>query len=122
MKEHLRSPWVERSFSVVLRTSHLVAVTWLGAGVLGAPTSIGLAAAWVLATGVLLAAVDLRAHRISLRELAGVVVLLKLAASAAMSWQPQLAVPLFVAVVVVSSLAAHAPKWLRHWRPGRRHR
>lgn len=122
MNPHPRTPLVERAFSVALRTGHLVAVTWLGAGVLGAPTSVGHAAAWVLATGVLLAAVDLRARRISLRELAGWVVMVKLAASAAMSWHPRLAVPLFVAVVVVSSLAAHAPKWLRHWRPARRDR
>lgn len=112
---------VERAFSVALRTGHLVAVTWLGAGILGAPTPIGRAAAWVLATGILLAAVDLRARRISLRELAGVVVVLKLAASAWMSWQPGHAPAVFIAVVVVSSLAAHAPKWVRHWRPRRRH-
>ena len=108
---------MERAFSVALRTGHLVAVTWLGAGILGAPTPIGRAAAWVLATGVLLAAVDLHARRISLRELAGAVVVLKLAASAWMSWRPDHATPVFLGLVVVSSLAAHAPKWIRHWRP-----
>ena len=119
MNAHPRTPLVERAFSVVLRTGHLVAVTWLGAGILGAPAPVGHAAAWVFATGLLLAAVDLRARRISLRELAGAVVVLKLAASAWMSWRPSHAPAVFMTVVVVSSLAAHAPKWIRHWRPGR---
>ena len=113
-----RTAWLERALSVALRTGHLLAVTWLAAGVLGAPTPVGRAAAWVFGTGLALALVDLRARRISLRELAGAVVLLKLAASAWMAWQPGAAVPVFVAVVVVSSLVAHAPKWVRHWRPG----
>ena len=109
---------LERALSVALRTSHLVAVVWLGAGVLGAPVAIGLASAFVVGTGLALAAIDLLARRISLRELAGAVVLLKLALSAWMGWQPQHATWLLVAIVVVSSLAAHAPKPVRHWRPG----
>jgi hypothetical protein len=62
---------------------------------------------------------DLRAGRLSLREAAGVVVLLKLAASAWMAWAPAHALPVFWALVVLSSLSSHAPKSLRHWRPGR---
>ena len=104
---------LERALSVALRTSHLLAVVWLGAGVLGAP-------AFVVGTGLALAVIDLLARRISLRELAGAVVLVKLVLSAWMGWQPQHAGWLLVVIVVVSSLAAHAPKPVRHWRPGGR--
>ena len=111
---------LERALSVALRTSHLLAVVWLGAGVLGAPVAIGRAAAFVVGTGLALAVIDLLARRISLRELAGAVVLVKLVLSAWMGWQPQHAGWLLVVIVVVSSLAAHAPKPVRHWRPGGR--
>jgi hypothetical protein len=114
-----RTGALERATALTLRTLHLMAVVGLGAAVLGAPVAPGPFAAGVFATGGLLLALDLRARRLALRELAGVVVLVKLAASAWMAWAPGHAPWLFWALVVLSSLSSHAPKSLRHWRPGR---
>ena len=112
------TPLIERATSVALRTLHLVAVVVLGAALLGAPLARGPAGAAVLASGVLLMLLDLRAARLSLRELAGVVVLLKLAASAWIAWAGQHAIAVFWLLVVLSSLSSHAPRVLRHWRVG----
>jgi hypothetical protein len=114
-----RSGRLERAAAVLLRTLHLVAVVALGAALLGAPVSHGAAGTSVLGSGVLLMGLDLRAGRLSLREAAGMVVLLKLAASAWAAWATTHALAVFWALVVLSSLSSHAPKALRHWRPGR---
>lgn len=116
-----RSGTVERLTAIALRTVHLVAVVALGAALLGAPLAPALPGATTLASGALLMALDLRSGRLSLRELAGWVVVAKLAATFAIMLAHELALALFWALVVVSSLSSHAPKWLRHWRPdGRR--
>jgi len=112
----------ERLAAVGVRTVHLAAVVALGAALLGAPLPGGPAAAVVLASGLLLLVMDLAAGRVRLGELAGAVVLLKLAAvawiglaaGAADAW----ALPTFWALLVLSSLSAHLPKGIRHWRPG----
>ncbi|CAD5373877.1 hypothetical protein RA210_U40280 [Rubrivivax sp. A210] len=114
-----RGPAWERALSLLLRTGHLMAVIALGAALLGAPVARGHVGPFVLASGAALLGLDLWARRLSLLDLAGVVVLLKLAASAWMAWGHAGALPLFWAVVALSSLSAHAPKALRHWRPGR---
>jgi hypothetical protein len=108
---------LERAATVTLRTLHLVAVVTLGAALLGAPVAREAAGAAVVGSGVALMVLDLRAGRLSLRELAGAVVLLKLAASAWIAWAASHALAVFWALVVVSSLSSHAPKALRHWRP-----
>jgi hypothetical protein len=76
----------------------------------------------VLASGGLLFLLDLRARRIRVDEVAGAVVLAKLAAVALMALKPPLAQALFWGLVVASSLSSHAPKDVRHWprRNGRR--
>ena len=52
-------------------------------------------------------------------ELAGVVSLLKLAAVAWMALDAERAQQLFWTVLFVSAIVSHAPRRVRHWRPGR---
>lgn len=117
-----RSDDRERLLAVAVRTLHLVAVVALGAALLGAPLAAGPAAAVTLASGVVLAALDRAAGRMRLGELAGAVVLGKLAVVAWIGLSDggaAHAVALYWGLLVVSSLSAHAPKALRHWRPAR---
>ncbi len=109
---------MERITALALRTLHLVAMVGLGAALLGAPVEPGPFAAGLLFSGLLLLALDLRARRLALGELAGVVVLVKLAASLWIAWTPDHAPWLFWTLIVLSSLSSHAPKAMRHWRPG----
>ena len=94
-----------------------MAVVGLGAALLGAPLGLSTMGGLVLGSGLGLLALDLVAQRLRLFELAGAVVLLKLAASAWMTWGSGGQLHLFWALVALSSLSAHAPKSLRHWRP-----
>jgi hypothetical protein len=105
----------ERWTAVALRSVHLAGVVAVGAGVIaGQPVSA--MAAWVLlGSGLLMLTLDLRARRLSLRELAGGFVLLKLALVAWMAWDPQQAGWLFWLLLITSSVASHAPKDFRHW-------
>ena len=112
-----RSPGWERVLALLLRTVHLMAVVGLGAALLGAPLGLSTMGGLVLGSGLGLLALDLVAQRLRLFELAGAVVLLKLAASAWMTWGSGGQLHLFWALVALSSLSAHAPKSLRHWRP-----
>jgi hypothetical protein len=107
-----------RWLGIVLRMAHLAGVVGLGAALLGAP--VGHGGAWLtLASGLGLFASELVDGRISLRELAGAVVLAKLAVVAAILAWPAAAMPLFWLLLAVSAIVSHAPKGLRHWRPGR---
>jgi hypothetical protein len=113
---------LERAAAIAVRTLHLGAVVALGAALLGAPVSHP-AAGWVVTlSGLALLAMDLAARRMRLDELAGAVVVAKLLAvgwvglaGGATAWQHAV----FWTVLVASSASAHAPKALRHWRPGR---
>ena len=108
-----------RWVGIVLRTAHLAGVVWLGAALLGAP--VGAGGGWLtLLSGLGLFASELVDRRISPTELAGAVVLAKLVAVASMLAWPAAAPGLFWTLLVVSAISAHAPKPLRHWRPGRR--
>jgi uncharacterized membrane protein YhaH (DUF805 family) len=119
---HAKSSSVERAASIALRTVHLAAVVALGGTLLGAPLPLaesGLAAA---GSGALLFAMELFARRLHALDVAGLAVLVKLAAVASISaWPPtpshRLAV--FWGLLLLSSVSSHAPKTLRHWRPGR---
>jgi len=118
-----RTPALERAASIGLRTVHLACVVWLGAALLGAPlarTGAGVAA---VGSGALLFAMELLARRMHVLDLAGFAVLVKLIAVALIAWwpAPEAAAPIaFWALLVLSSISSHAPKWLRHWRPGAR--
>ena len=60
--------------------------------------------------------------RIRLLELAGTVALAKLVLAAWMVIVPAHAAALFWILLVASALSSHAPRALRHWRPGSRAR
>lgn len=105
----------ERWLSVLLRTVHLCAAVWLGAMVLGAPVASPWPGPLVLASGLVMLVLDLRARRIALGELAGASVLVKLALVAWLLLDPPRAALLFWVLVVLSSLTSHAPKNVRHW-------
>jgi hypothetical protein len=116
-----RSLDAERVFAVGVRTVHLAAVVVLGASLLGAPVALGVVAAVTVGSGLLLLGLDLAAGRVRLGEFAGAVVLAKLAAVAWIGFTAAgaaLAVPAFWLLLVLSSLSAHLPKGVRHWRPG----
>ena len=116
-----RSRDAERVFAVGVRSLHLAAVVALGAALLGAPLARDTAAAVTVGSGLLLLGLDLAARRIRIGELAGAVVLAKLAAVAWIGFSAAgaaLAVPGFWVLLVLSSFSAHLPKGVRHWRPG----
>ena len=77
-------------------------------------------AAVMAASGGLMLAMDLRAGRMALRELAGAFVLLKLLMVAWMAFDPGQAHWIFWLLLVGSSIASHAPKGFRHWPTRRR--
>jgi hypothetical protein len=105
----------ERWLSVVLRTAHLAGVVWLGAAVVSGQPADPRATALMAASGVALLLVDLRAGRIALRELAGAVVLLKLALVVWMAIDARQAGWIFWSLLAASSISSHAPKSWRHW-------
>lgn len=118
---HKKDSDLERWAAVVLRSLHLAGVVWVGAFVVTAqPIGRG-AAALMLASGLAMLVMDLRAGRIALGELAGGFVLVKLAFVAWMALDPAQAGWVFWALLVGSSIASHAPKDFRHW-PARRAR
>lgn len=110
----------ERWLSIALRSLHLAAVVWLGAAVLGGHGLTRGPALAVLGSGVPMLLLDLRAGRIALGELAGAVVLLKLAMMGWMALDPAQSTWIFWSLLIVSSLSSHAPKGFRHW-PGSAH-
>lgn len=110
-----RDSEAERWFSVLLRSLHLAGVVWLGAAVLGAPAGHSRAALLVLVSGLLMLAMDLRAGRMALREVAGAAVLVKLALVAWMALDARHAVLIFWVLVLGSAVTSHAPKGFRHW-------
>jgi hypothetical protein len=114
-----KPPAWRRWIAIVLRCVHLAGLVLLGAALLGAPLAVRDGALLTLASGLALFVAELADTRIRLGELAGLVVLLKLAAVGCMALLPATAPRLFWLVLAVSGLVAHAPRPLRHWRPGR---
>jgi hypothetical protein len=110
-----RPPAWRRTLGNGLRAAHLLAVSALAVALHGQPDWRVPAAAAVLATGLALYALELADDRIRWHELAGAVVLAKLALAAAMVVWPQHAAWCFWPLIVVSALSAHAPRSWRHW-------
>lgn len=108
-------PDLERWIAVVLRSVHLAGVVWVGAALVAGGAVAHTAGALMLASGTVMAVMDLRAGRLALREVAGAFVLLKLLLVAWMVFDPRQAQWLFWTLLVASSVASHAPKGFRHW-------
>lgn len=106
---------LERWTAIVLRSVHLAGVVWLGGHVVMGQGVGRAPALLVLASGLVMLAMDLRAGRIALRELAGGFVLVKLALVAWMALDSRQVAWLFWLLLVGSSIASHAPKGFRHW-------
>ena len=107
-----------RWLAIALRTGHTVGVVLLGAALYGAAVPHRLAGALTLLTGIVLMALERADGRIRFRELAGAFSLVKLVAVAWMALDGAAARSLFWVVLVLSGIVAHAPRPVRHWRPG----
>lgn len=107
-----------RWLGICLRSAHVAGIVLLGATLHGAPLDPRIGALATLLSGVGLLAVEWADTRIRLTELAGIVALLKLAAFAWMALDHAAALALFWLLLFVSALVSHAPRGLRHWRPG----
>jgi hypothetical protein len=106
---------LERWLAVGLRSVHLCGVVWVGAAVVGGTAVSPAAAATMIGGGAVMFAMDLRAGRIALAELAGAFVLLKLLLVAWMVLDAARAPWIFWGLVAASSVTSHAPKAFRHW-------
>lgn len=110
---------IARWLSIAARTAHLVAVALLAGLLLGAELPREPVLFAVLASGVLMFGLDLGAGRIRAGELAGAVVLVKLAVVGWLLFADEAPDLVFWGLFVLSSLTSHAPKHVRHWAPGR---
>jgi hypothetical protein len=100
---------------VALRSAHLAAVSWLAVALYGAPAQQHSAGLLLLASGSALLAIELADRRVRLDELAGAIVLVKLAMAGAMVLWPGSALWLFWALLLLSSASSHMPRDWRHW-------
>lgn len=108
-----------RWVGIGLRCAHLAGVVLLGASLHGAALEPRIGAGTTLLSGIGLLAVEWADTRIRLTELAGMVALLKVAAMAWMATDHAATPALFWLVLVLSGMVSHAPRAVRHWRPGR---
>jgi len=116
-RPHPKPPAWRHWLGIALRTVHLAAVCLLAAQLFGAGGAPRHGAWLTFASGVLLFASELWDRRVRVGDAAGLAVVLKLAMVAWMAWQPAHAMALFWIALAVSSLASHAPRHVRHWRP-----
>ncbi|PKO35508.1 MAG: hypothetical protein CVU34_04245 [Betaproteobacteria bacterium HGW-Betaproteobacteria-7] len=105
----------KRWLNVGLRSLHLIGIVLFGAALLGAG-SIAWSAGVVVVSGGLMFAIDTWAHPGQLREVSGFGVVIKLLLVGLVAWLPDLALPLFWTLLILSTLLSHAPGSLRHRR------
>ena len=113
-----------RWVNITLRTLHLIGVAGMGGGWLyGADPAAWRPYLWlVLATGALMVVLELAATLLWLLQLRGLAVVAKLGLVAAAGYWPGATPWLLAAVIVLSSVFAHAPADVRYFSPwhGRR--
>ena len=114
-RDDLRDFPGRRWLNLSQRTVHLAGIVLLGAALVGAG-EVRTAAWLTLISGLAMFAGDVWANPAHLREVAGFGVLAKLALVALMVAHPPLALPVFWAILVLSTLLSHAPGALRHRR------
>ena len=114
-RDEVRDSPGRRWLNLSLRTVHLAGIVLLGAALLGAGEA-GTAAWLTLISGLAMFAGDAWANPAHLREVAGFGVLAKLGLVALMVAHPASALPVFWAILVLSTLLSHAPGALRHRR------
>ncbi|WP_426415621.1 hypothetical protein [Aestuariirhabdus sp. LZHN29] len=122
-------PPTSRSFAgkrwimIGLRTLHILGVAGAGAGFLlegRTPDSFYLHL--LLITGALMALIEVWSHGVWLLQLKGLSVTLKLGLIAAMLNWPAHTTPLFIAILILSGVFAHAPGYVRYYSPWHRRR
>jgi len=109
----------QRWVTITLRTLHLIGVAGLGGGFL----YLALGEEWrgylslTLASGLALSAVEAWSHGVAawLVQLCGLAVVLKVLLLGCMFWFPDVRLPLFVLVIIISSVISHAPARVRHF-------
>ena len=114
-RDDLRDFPGRRWLNLSQRTVHLAGIVLLGAALVGAG-EVRTAAWLTLISGLAMFAGDVWANPAHLREVAGFGVLAKLLLVAVMVAHPSLALAIFWAVLVLSTLLSHAPGALRHRR------
>jgi len=114
-RDEVRDSPGRRWLNLSLRTVHLAGIVLLGSALLGAGEA-GTAAWLTLISGLAMFAGDAWANPAHLREVAGFGVLAKLGLVALMVAHPASALPVFWAILVLSTLLSHAPGALRHRR------
>lgn len=107
----------KRWINIALRTLHLIGVAGIGSAYLfGVAAEAWLHYLWLaIASGVAMVAVEVWWSGAWLVEVRGVVILAKLLLLGSIGLLPALAAPLFVLVIVISAVGAHAPARLRHY-------
>ncbi len=114
----------KRWVNISLRTLHLVGTAGLGGAFLyGAPVEAWLPYLWLtLSSGFLMAGLECWSNGVWLIQLRGLAVLLKLLLLLAIAVTGGMDLPLFLLVILVSGVIAHAPGSVRYYSPyhGRR--
>jgi len=123
-------PAVSRGFpgmrwlNISLRTLHLIGIAGIGGAYLyPAETAAWTAYLWLtLLSGVALVGLSLYSNGIWLLQLRGLAIVLKLLLLLWLVFVPRLSLPVVIAVIVLSSVIAHAPGNLRYYSPWHRRR
>lgn len=113
---HSRTFSGKRWFNISLRTMHLIGVAGLGGAYLyDAPRELWQPYLWLsLGSGFAMVLLSLFSNGVWLLQLRGVLILFKLALLGVMLWLPGFNLQLGMAVIVLSSVIAHAPGNVRY--------
>ena len=108
----------QRWVNITLRSAHLVGIAGIGGGFLFAldPAAWNLYWRITLATGIALSLVYLWSTAAWLFEIKGLAIVVKTALLVAAVNHPDLRHDLFILIIVISALSAHAPARIRGYR------
>ena len=111
-----------RLLNVGCRTGHLVGVALLVGGVAWNVEPGRLAPAlWLtVGSGAALLGLEVATGGAWLLEARGLLITSKLGLLLLLPWAEQWQAELLIAVIVIASVGAHAPRWIRHASPARR--
>ena len=114
----------ERWLNIILRSLHLVGVAGIAGGFLFTLEESQWLPFWylTLSTGILLSLLYLWSSVLWLFQLKGMSIVIKLILFGIATLSPDWRAELFILVIILSSLTAHAPGWIRSYqllpRPG----